>query len=152
MQIIKNKQIVNDTWHYVADNDHLVEGDITVSLPRFQQQKEELLARTSAIGVRLHSADPVSLLAADLASLSLIELYFSDFADGRAFSQAWLLRKRYSFTGEIRAVGQYCSDQLSYLSRVGVNAFSPLSNEDMAISVCKLNDFSQHYQTSADTL
>jgi uncharacterized protein (DUF934 family) len=148
MQIIKDKQIVDDTWSYVADGDELKAGNISVSLGRWKQDKQQLLSREGKLGIRLVPADSVDDLAGDLKDIQLIELDFPDFADGRLFSHAWLLRDRYNFQGEIRATGHYMPDQVFYLSRVGVNAFNPEKAEDLPVVLSHLNDFTVNYQNS----
>lgn len=146
MQIVKDKHIVDDTWQAVADDAALPIGDVTISFARWQKEKHQLIHRTGKLGVRLHPADEVSDLTADLKRLELIELDFPDFADGRSFSQAWLLRERLGYTGEIRATGHYMPDQAFYLSRVGVNAFCPEKFGDLPIILAKINEISVHYQ------
>lgn len=148
MRIIKDKQIIDDTWSHVEDDAGLKAGDITVSLARWQQDKPLLLARDGKTGVRIGPADAVDDLAPDLQNIQLIELDFPDFADGRLFSHAWLLRGRHHFQGEIRATGHYMPDQVFYLSRVGVNAFSPEKPEDLPVVLSHLNDFTVNYQNS----
>ena len=148
MQIIKDKQIIDDTWTYIADDAELKAGDISVSLVRWKQDKQQLLAHVGKHGVRIGPADSVDDIAPDLKDLQLIELDFPDFADGRLFSHAWLLRGRYSYQGEIRATGNYMPDQVFYLSRVGVNAFNPQKVEDVSVVLSHLNDFTVKYQES----
>ena len=148
MQIIKDQQIIDNTWRYVADDAELKAGDISVSLARWQQDKQKLLVRDGKLGVRIGAADTVDDLADDLAQIQLIELDFPDFADGRLFSQAWLLRGRYHYQGEIRATGHYMPDQVFYLSRVGVNAFSAEKAEDLPVVLSHLHDFTVNYQSS----
>ncbi|WP_432743554.1 DUF934 domain-containing protein [Methylobacter sp. G7] len=148
MQIIKDKQIVDDSWHYVADDAELKDGDISVSLSRWKKDKRQLLKSTSKTGVRIGPADSVEDIAADLKDIPLIELDFPAFADGRIFSHAWLLRGRYHYQGEIRATGHFMPDQVFYLSRVGVNAFSLEKTEDLYAALSTLNDFSVNYQKS----
>ncbi len=148
MQIIKDKQIVDDSWRYVADDEELKDGDITVSLARWKKDQQQLLKTSGKIGVRIGPADSVEDIAADLKDIQLIELDFPAFADGRLFSHAWLLRGRYSYQGEIRATGKFMRDQVFYLSRVGVNAFSLEKTEDLPVALSTLNDFSVNYQKS----
>jgi uncharacterized protein (DUF934 family) len=148
MQLIKDQKIIDNTWNYVADDAQLIAGNISVSLARWKQDKSRLLTHDGDIGVRIGPADSVDDIAADLKNLSLIELDFPDFADGRLFSHAWLLRGRYDYQGEIRATGHYMNDQVFYLSRVGVNAFSPERSEDLPTVLANLNDFSVKYQNS----
>jgi uncharacterized protein (DUF934 family) len=148
MQIIKDKQMVDNPWTHVADDAELKAGNITVSLARWKQDKQQLLAREGNIGVRIGSADAVDDIAPDLKDIQLIELDFPDFADGRLFSHAWLLRGRYNYQGEIRATGHFMPDQVFYLSRVGVNAFNPEKGEDLPVVLSHLHDFTVKYQSS----
>jgi uncharacterized protein (DUF934 family) len=148
MQIIKDKQIIDDPWSYVADDAELKAGDISVSLARWKQDKQQLLAHDGKLGVRIEPADAVDDIADDLKNIQLIELDFPDFADGRLFSHAWLLRGRYNYQGEIRATGHYMPDQVYYLSRVGVNAFNPEKVEYLPVVLSHLNDFTVNYQSS----
>ncbi|MCX7083450.1 MAG: DUF934 domain-containing protein [Methylococcales bacterium] len=148
MQLIKDQQIIENTWQYLADNEELKTGNVSVSFARWQSDKQQLLAHDGKVGVRISSADNVDELADDLEKLQLIELDFPDFADGRSFSQAWLLRGRYHYQGEIRAIGHYIPDQVFYLARVGVNAFSPKVSEELPDIMNKLNDFTVNYQSS----
>lgn len=148
MQLIKDKHIIDDTWHSLADDAELVSGDICVSVSRFQANKAQLLAHSGKLGLRISPADNVADFAADLDNIALIELDFPDFADGRLFSHAWLLRSRYGYQGEIRAAGNYMPDQVFYLSRVGVNAFKPAKVEQLPVELEYLNDFTAIYQAS----
>lgn len=143
MQLIKNKQLIDNHWIYLADDAPGIAGNISVSLNRWKQEKAQLVAHTGNLGVRISPADDVAELIADLPQLALVELDFADFADGRSFSQAYLLRNRYGYQGEIRAVGSYLADQVFYLSRVGVNAFS---SENLQQTQATLNDFTVFYQ------
>jgi uncharacterized protein (DUF934 family) len=148
MQIIKDKKIIEDTWSYVPDDAGLIAGDICVSLSRWKQDKQQLLAHKGGLGIRIGSADVIDDIAPDLKDIQLIELDFSDFSDGRLFSHAWLLRGRYNYQGELRATGRYIPDQVFYLSRVGVNAFYLEKVEDLMLVLSYLNDFTVKYQSS----
>jgi uncharacterized protein (DUF934 family) len=147
MQIIKDKQIVDDTWQMVADEESLPIGDVCVSLARWQQEKIQLIHHIGQTGVRLQPADDVMALADDIKHLNLIALDFPDFADGRSFSQARLLRERLGYQGELRAIGHYMPDQAFYLSCVGVNAFCPEKFADIPVMLAKLHDFTVSYQS-----
>ncbi|MEY3881321.1 MAG: hypothetical protein RIQ94_2117 [Pseudomonadota bacterium] len=148
MQIIKDGQIIDDSWSYVADDAELKIGAISVSLARWNEEKQKLLKSHKKLGVRIGPADSVADIAGDLKDLSLVELDFPAFADGRIFSHAWLLRGRYNYKGEIRATGHFMPDQVFYLSRVGVNAFSLEKSEDLSAALTTLNDFTVNYQKS----
>jgi uncharacterized protein (DUF934 family) len=148
MQLIKDQQIIENTWQYIADNDELKTGDISISFARWQADKQQLMAHDGKLGIRMSTTDSADELANDLEKFQLIELDFPDFADGRLFSQAWLLRGRYHYQGEIRAIGHYIPDQVFYLARVGVNAFSPKVAEELPDIIKKLKDFTVNYQNS----
>jgi uncharacterized protein (DUF934 family) len=148
MQIIKDKQIIDDSWSYIADDAELKDADISVSLTRWKKDRAQLLKSQGKKGVRIGPADAVADIADDLADIELIELDFPAFADGRLFSHAWLLRERYNYQGEIRATGHFMRDQVFYLSRVGVNAFNLEKVEDLPVALSTLNDFSVNYQKS----
>lgn len=150
MQIIKDRQIIDDIWSFVADDAELKTGNISVSLARWIKDKQQLITYKEKIGVRIGPADSVDDIGADLKDISLVELDFPTFADGRIFSHAWLLRGRYNYQGEIRATGNFMPDQAFYLSRVGVNAFNLQKTEDLTVALATLNDFTVNYQKSID--
>jgi uncharacterized protein (DUF934 family) len=150
MQIIKDNQITNDAWEYIPDDAELRDGDVTISLGRFQQQGKAIFNRAGKLGVRIVPSDSVEGIADFLPKLALVELYFPELADGRLFSHAWLLRNRYKYTGEIRATGHFLPDQVFYLSRVGVNSFYPENIADLTSTLAGLKDFTVRYQPSVN--
>jgi len=85
----------------------------------------------------------------DLSGFSVVILEFPTFKDGRAYSQARLLRERCGFTGEIRARGEVLGDQLLFMARCGVNAFE-MSQEKAHAAQGALDAFSFAYQSAAD--
>jgi uncharacterized protein (DUF934 family) len=148
MQIIKDKQLIEDSWTYIADDAELQDGNISVSLARWKKDHQQLLKSHEKLGVRIGPAESVADIAVNLKDIDLVELDFPAFADGRIFSYAWLLRGRYNYQGEIRATGSFMPDQVFYLSRVGVNAFNPEKAEDLDAALFTLNDFTVNYQKS----
>jgi len=149
MQIIKDRQIVDNTWTYIADDAELANGDITVSLSRWNNDRSQLSTHTGKIGVRVSPADDTRSLAADLDKLNLIEIDFPGFGDGRGFSHARLLRSALNYSGELRAVGKFLPDQVFYLSRVGFDAFQLANDDQLPLALSTLDDFSVHYQASS---
>ena len=103
-----------------------------------------------ALGVRLSPADDPSLLANDLDKLALIAVEFPAFADGRGYSAATLLRERYGYKGELRAVGDVLRDQVFLLSRVGFTTFALRDDQNVENALAAFNDFSSYYQHAAD--
>lgn len=85
-----------------------------------------------------------------LTSAARVEVNFPKFSDGRGYSIARLLRERYGYRGELRAVGDVQRDQLSYLSRVGFDAFLLREGEEAAAALSALAEFSEAYQASVD--
>lgn len=148
MQIIRDKQIIPDTWTFIADDSPLQEGDICVSMSRWKKDAATLKNHTGKLGVRLASTDNVIELADTIADIHLVELDFPAFTDGRGFSQARLLRHRFNYQGEIRATGKFMADQAFYMSRVGINAFAMQSEKELQTALSTLDDFSVSYQSS----
>ena len=150
MQIIKDKQLIDNVWTFVADDIDVIEnGDITVSLARWKEHNQQLLNRAGKIGVRLVPGNQIEELAGNLKGVELIELDFPGFGDGRLFSIARLLRSRLGYQGEIRAVGKFLPDQVFYLSRVGVNAFQIDEPAQIPLALSCLRDFTVSYQISS---
>jgi len=151
MPIIKDQQVSENTWTFVADDSPLTNGNISVSLKRWNQDKEQLLKHEGKIGIRLIPGDDVDGLSTeDLKTIDLVELEFPVFTDGRLFSLAQLVRSKHAYQGEIRAVGNFMSDQVFYLHRVGVDAFELSEAKDIEHALSALNDFSVRYQASTN--
>lgn len=146
MQIIKNREIIEDSYSYRADDENLTCGNITVSVARWHAEKMQLLNHDGNVGLRLNVGDDIATLANDLNIIPMIELNFAVFTDGRLFSRAKLLRERLAYQGEIRAVGNFMIDQIFYLSQVGVNAFQVNNLEQLPLALATLDDFSVSYQ------
>lgn len=150
MPFIKDKALAADSFTAVADDAPLADGPVLVSLARFQKERTALLARNTAIGVRLKSDESPELLGEDVNRLSLVALEFPKFRDGRAFSWARMLRTRLGFTGEIRAVGDFLYDQLAYQHRTGFNAWELPENLTLDDFNRALAEMTNVYQPSAD--
>lgn len=149
-QIIKNRQIIVDGWQHLADDAELPEDPVIVSLKRWKQQRTELLERGDRVGVRLpNTVNPVEL-AEDLPRLAVIALEFPKFADGRAYSQARLLRERYGYRGEIRAVGDVLRDQVLFMARSGFDAFELRADRSLEDALEAFGELSESYQPAVD--
>ncbi|MGR9105651.1 MAG: DUF934 domain-containing protein [Gammaproteobacteria bacterium] len=152
MQVIKDKEIIEDHWVHIADDPISAEGCITVSTARWKAEREALLARDGELGLRLSPEDRIEDFAQDLINFQLIGLEFPAFTDGRLFSVATMLRRHYGFKGEIRALGGFIRDQIFFLSRVGVNSFEFKNPSDLDGALVALEDFSVRYQKANDNL
>jgi uncharacterized protein (DUF934 family) len=100
--------------------------------------------------VRLHSDQSPELIAEDLEHLALVALEFPKFRDGRAYSYARILRERYGFRGELRAVGDVLMEQLHFMVRTGFNAFEIEGADPLGQLEVALGDFSVWYQPTGD--
>jgi uncharacterized protein (DUF934 family) len=101
------------------------QGAVILSFARLQAEGEDLLASGRTVGVRLNADEAVEALEPWLDRLSLVALAFPKFRDGRQYSQATLLRQRYGFKGELRAVGDVLREQGHFMVRCGFDAFAP---------------------------
>lgn len=147
-KIIKQREIVEDTWKH-ADEDAAADA-VIVPLARFQQERDQWLASGKTLGVRLASADSVEALANDLPKLALVACEFGGIGEGRGYTHAQLLRRRYGFKGEIRAVGKIQRDQVFYMARCGFDAFEFPEGANLDEALKAFEDFSVAYQPSAD--
>ena len=96
--------------------------------------------------VRLEPADdPASV---SLEGVTRVEVNFPKFADGRGYSTARLLRERYGYRGELRAVGQITRDLLFFMESCGFDAFELRAGEDPHEALAAFEDFSESYQAS----
>ncbi|WP_153109383.1 DUF934 domain-containing protein [Propionivibrio limicola] len=155
-KIIKNGQIVEDAWQVVK----LAEGETAdavtfganqlLPLAVWQARKDEILALGAPIGVWLDSAEGPEAIAGDLAHFAVVAVNFPKFADGRGYSTARLLRERYGYTGELRAIGDVLHDQLFFMKRCGFDAYAVRADKDIAAALAGLNDFSETYQAAVD--
>ena len=100
--------------------------------------------------VLLGPADDPANIAHAVGHLQVIAIDFPQFTDGRGYSTARLLRERYGYKGEIRAVGEVLRDNLFYLSRCGFDAFVLSDQADLEGDLEGFNDFSDAYQNSAE--
>lgn len=124
MPLIRHGRLVEDPWVAAADDAELpVAEAVIVGLERWRAEREALVARNGRLGLRLSSDQLPESVADDLDHFDLVALEFPKFKDGRAYSSARLLRERYGFTGELRAVGEVLRDQLSFMQRCGFDAF-----------------------------
>jgi uncharacterized protein (DUF934 family) len=98
--------------------------------------------------IRLEPSDDPALVADQLARVSRVEVHFPKFGDGRGFSIARLLRERYGYNGELRAVGHITRDLLLFMESVGFDAFELREGEDPREALAAFNDFSESYQAS----
>ena len=154
--IIKDRNVVTDPWQRLeaGPDGSLPEvpaaGDVIVPLALWRPRREELLARSGRIGVWLDSNEEPAAIADDLRDLGVVAVNFPKFGDGRGFSIAYLLRGRYGWKGELRAIGDIFRDQLFFLASCGFDAFELRAGEDPQEALAAFGDFSEAYQSSIE--
>ena len=123
---------------------------IAVPLAAWKAARDRFLRNLGAVGVWLGAGDDPAQVSSDLDRLALVAIHFPKFADGRGYSTAALLRTRYGYRGELRAIGDVGRDQLFYLARSGFDAFQLAPQRDPHVALASLADFSVPYQAAVD--
>lgn len=147
-RLIKGNRVVDNDWQTIsADVDaDLPAGKLIVPLAHWLENSDN-----DNLAPWLDSEDEVEKVAAKLVTAPLIAINFPTFMDGRGFSIARLLRERYGYGGELRAIGHVIQDQLFYLKRCGFDAYDLREGTDLEAAVASLDDFSVSYQAATDT-
>ena len=150
-RIIQGGKVVEDGWVQLADDAPVPpDGDVIVSLRRWTAEREALLARRGRTGVRLVGGDSLEALAPDLPRIPVVALAFPNFKDGRSFSFARLLRERYGYKGQVRAVGDVLRDQLLYMRRCGVDTFELRADKSADDALKAFAELTVAYQAATD--
>lgn len=151
MALIKNNAIVADPYTDATTAETLPPaGPVIVTLAQWQAERDALLARGTPLGIRLHSDQSPEVIADDVQHFALVALEFPKFRDGRAYSYARILRERYGFKGELRAVGDVLMEQLFFMLRTGFDAFELAGADPLTQYRTALADFSVWYQPTGD--
>lgn len=147
-RILIDGKMAVDHWLFLEDDEPLPDHKeaIAVSVSRWLAQRDACLAHSGRKGIVLSNTQEVSVLQEDLDHLDLICIDFPAAVDGRGYSQARLLRTRYGYKKELRAVGEVLVDQLFLMVRCGINAFSLQAGEDVIQASRFLKPFSITYQ------
>ena len=151
-RIIARHAIVEDDWTLAPEGaaGAPASGKLIVPLARWRAEREPLLASAAAIGVLLPNTEDVDALYPQIADRPLIALQFPTFTDGRALTQAVLLRNRLGFAGELRALGDVVRDLVFWLGRCGFDAIVPRPDQDLEACRGALDELSVAYQPAAD--
>lgn len=150
-KIIHNGAVVEDNWQLIAKDfdGELPSGNVLLPMQYWLDNRDALSSHADTVGIWIDSDEEVELIGEDADKFSVIGVNFPVFADGRGFSTGRLLRERYQFTGQLRAMG-VIRDQLFYLKRCGFDAYQLREGYDPEESLDSLTDFSENYQTSVD--
>jgi uncharacterized protein (DUF934 family) len=151
MPLVKDGKITADLFVHVPDGAELP-GDAAIFVPasRFLEDPEAMLRRTGKLGVIWPNNRDIDDLVPYLDRLAAVALVFPSFRDGRAYSQARLLRERHGFEGELRATGQVLRDQFVFMLRAGFDAFEVKKESDAAAFASTAKRYSVFYQPTGD--
>jgi len=142
MTLIKNKQIIDDSWHYQTAEQALHSSHNIVDLAYWQANKSDLISEDSALGLLVDGHEGLESFIDDLQYFSLIAVNFPTFADGRGYSLAKTLREQCQYAQELRATGDILPDQALYLARVGFDALELANQKSAQLALSKLDEFS----------
>ncbi|MBM3527664.1 MAG: DUF934 domain-containing protein [Alphaproteobacteria bacterium] len=152
MPLVRNGAIAEDRFVRILDDMPVPDGlAAIVPAARLLADAGELARRNGALGVLWPNDRNVSELTPHLDRLALVALVFPNFRDGRAYSQARIVRERYRFRGELRATGQVLRDQFLCMLRAGFDAFEVSKDADAQAFAAVVSRYSVHYQPAGDS-
>lgn len=151
MAKLLNQQGLLDNKWTIADNDTAatdIQGYSIVSLNFWQDNQTQLeeLAQSGKLALHLNSDETADLIAESAQQFALICIDFPKFSDGRGYSTARLLREKYGYKGELRAVGDVLIDQLFYMQRCGFGSFDLRDDQIISDAIAAFSTFSVCYQ------
>ena len=144
-------EAAEDPFTTVANEEPLPRGDVIISLQRFQAEGQRLLAEGRNVGVRIEPNEHVEELEADLPRLAVVALAFPKFLQGQAYSSARILREKFKYDGEVRAVGDVLREQALFMVRCGVDAFEVADGSSPEQWSHVIGRFRHVYQRAADS-
>jgi uncharacterized protein (DUF934 family) len=151
MPLVKNAKISTDPFVHVADDEAVPEGGaVLISAKRFLEDPALFAARVGETGVIWPNNRDLDDLVPHLGQVVVVALVFPSFRDGRAYSQARLLRERYGYKGELRATGQVLRDQFVFMLRAGFDAFEVKKETDAEAFTATVQRYSVFYQPTGD--
>lgn len=145
-QLIDSAGPLIDDWIRIDDATAPRGERVIVGLDRLKREWREISASDYAVGVELEPDEAIDEILPMLPRLEIVVLKFTRFADGRAFSQASLLRNRHRYDGLIRARGEVLRDQLAFMQRSGFDQFELADGEDPTAALDAFTEISPSYQ------
>jgi uncharacterized protein (DUF934 family) len=151
MPLVKNGKLATDIFVHVPDGAELPgDGAVLVFSARFLEDPQALLRRPGKLGVIWPNNRDLDDLVPWLDRLAVVALVFPTFRDGRAYSQARLLRERHGYDGELRATGQVLRDQFVFMLRAGFDALEAKKESDVEAFAVTAKRYSVFYQPTGD--
>ena len=153
LTVLRNGELAADDWALLEDGRAEIGsagGKVIVTLARWRAERESLAAAHAAVGVLVPNTADIEAVYAEIADRPLIALQFPTFTDGRALSQAVVLRKRLQFRGQLRAVGDVIRDLVFWLGRCGFDSIVPRKDQNLEACRGALDELRVAYQAAAD--
>ncbi len=151
MPLVKKCAIVADSFTHVGDDSAIpIEGTALIPAARFLEDPQALVTRNGPTGVIWPNNRDLDELVPYLDKLAVVALVFPTFRDGRAYSQARILRERYGYKGELRATGQVLRDQFVLMLRAGFDAFEVKKDADAEAFAATVKRYTVFYQPTGD--
>lgn len=151
MPLVKGSAIVADDYAHLADDAPIpADGAVLIPAERFFAGVDAALSRKGKTGVIWPNSRDIDELVPHLAKLAAVALVFPTFRDGRAYTQARLLRERHQYMGELRATGQVLRDQFMFMLRAGFDSFEVKKDSDAKAFAEASHRFSVFYQPTGD--
>jgi uncharacterized protein (DUF934 family) len=142
---------IDDRFTTVGDDESVPQGDVIISLNRYLAEGGSLGSNTRDVGVRVEPGEAVEALKGDLPRIPVVALTFGKYRDGRAFTEAQLLRERFDYQGEVRAVGpSVLREQAVFMVRCGFNVFDVADGSTPEQWAATAHRFRHVYQRAAD--
>jgi len=159
-KLIRNGHIVSDEWKKLTltegdtpQNVRLPVGPVLVPLSVWQARRTELVHREYEhgwpLGIWLGAEQGPETIGHDIDDFTVIAVEFDKFTDGKSYSTARLLRERYGYKGELRAIGDVPRDRLTYQHQVGFDTFAVRANQQIVTILSGLFDFNTANLTGA---
>ncbi len=151
MPLVKKGAITADAYVHVGDDAEIpVDESVLIPAARFLADADVLVKRSSPVGVIWPNNRDLDELVPHLDRLSVVALVFPSFRDGRAYSQARLLRERHGYKGELRATGQVLRDQFVLMLRAGFDSFEVKKDADAEAFAATVKRYTVFYQPTGD--
>lgn len=151
--VLGDGTVTDDRWQLVEPSDEgeieLPDGPAIVPLAWWLENRDRLVGRED-IGVWFDSSDEPEILGEECQALPIIAVNFPMFTDGRGYSIARLLRERYHYPNELRAIGDVLLDQLFFMKRCGFDTFKLRADKDISKAQACLAVFGDSYQAAYD--
>lgn len=153
-KLISKEALIDNPWTVlkVATGPEILQAapgkNFIVPLSFWKLYRDELGEYNGNISIWLDSHEQVSEIGEELHIFPLIALNFPVFSDGRSYTNARELRERYSYKGEVRAIGDVMRDQLYYMAQCGFNSFELRHDQDVETCLSAFSDFTTNYQST----